>query len=178
MSGTKKPPITKMRADTPSQIGPKLSDTGDAMMVTSTPASAPSTLKARTRSTSHPVGEPAASSRLRIRSICPEGVRRRPRPLLSLRNGFQTRSPNGLSSSLRMLAGAALNASMAARLLPTCSLSPVSTPTVASAITTAQKIATRPTMSATSAMSLDLHVHDLLHPEGPHKHGDHAEPDH
>src|SRR5512147_3009318 len=63
-----------------------------------------------------------------------------------------------------MLGGAALKASIAARLRPTCSRSPVRTPMVASRMTTAQKMAAKPTANARSATS-DLHVHDLLHPE-------------
>ena len=62
-----------------------------------------------------------------------------------------TRSRNGRSSSLRMFRGVAWKAWTAARLRPTCWRSPVSTPIVASTMTTAQKMAARPTASATSA---------------------------
>ncbi len=79
--------------------------------------------------------------------------------------GVSTRSPKGLMSSRCIDVGAAWMAWTAARERLTCCRSEVITPTVASTITMAKKMAASPISSIIASVMSDLHRDGLAHPQ-------------
>src|SRR3954454_4999235 len=129
------------------------------------PTIKPSILNAKTRSTVQRGGLPARSSRRLIRSACPLGLIRRPRPDSRPRAGTSTRLLNGCSRSSRIDCGAVWIAWTAASDRPTCARSDVMTPIVASRRTTPRKMPPSPTMSISWSLMSDLHLDDLAKPD-------------
>src|SRR4051794_12559717 len=131
------------------------------------PTIKPSILNAKTRSTVQRGGLPARSSRRLIRSACPLGLIRRPRPDSRPRAGTSTRLLNGCSRSSRIDCGAVWIAWTAASDRPTCARSDVMTPIVASRRTTPRKMPPSPTKSISWSLMSDLHLNDLAEPQRP-----------
>src|SRR6478735_3741337 len=139
---------------------------------------APITLPAWTRSTVHPTGLPATSSRRRIRSAASPPDRRRAMSTARAWTGAMTRSANDSSYSLVSSVGALLRACTRAtdRSTPDTACPEAVVPTAAETSTTARMTRAPPRIRRMVTSHLDLD--DAGHPEDAHREDDRGADEH